>query len=82
MADLHQRTREGIITAKLNGKQIGQRSGAKLTTKKSITAKEIIRKHLKDFQGMLDDSSIIKLAGVANNTYYRYKRQMREENAP
>ena len=32
--DLHQRTREGIETARLNGKQIGQRKGAKLTTKK------------------------------------------------
>ena len=28
--DLHQRTREGIQTARLNGKQIGQRQGAKL----------------------------------------------------
>ena len=36
--DLHQRTREGLITAKLNGKQVGQKKGAKLTTKKSIAA--------------------------------------------
>ena len=40
--DLHQRTSEGIKTAKLNGKQIGQPKGAKLTTKKSIAAKQII----------------------------------------
>ena len=39
--DLHQRTREGIETARLNGKQIGQPKGAKLTTKKSIESKEI-----------------------------------------
>lgn len=32
--DLHQRTREGIATARLNGKQIGQKQGAKLVTKK------------------------------------------------
>jgi DNA invertase Pin-like site-specific DNA recombinase len=38
VTDLHQRTREGIETARLNGKQIGQRRGAKLTTKKSIRA--------------------------------------------
>ena len=30
--DLHQRTREGIQTARLNGKQIGGRPGVKLTT--------------------------------------------------
>lgn len=33
--DLHQRTSEGIKTAKLNGKQIGQPKGAKLTTKRA-----------------------------------------------
>ena len=43
VTDLHQRTREGIETARLNGKQIGQKKGAKLTTKKSLTAKEIIK---------------------------------------
>ena len=40
--DLHQRTSEGIKTAKLNGKQIGQPKGVKLTTKKSIAAKQVI----------------------------------------
>ena len=44
VADLRQRTREGIETAQLNGKQIGQQSGTKLITKKSIQAKEMIRK--------------------------------------
>lgn len=39
VADLHQRTKEGIETARLNGKQIGQRSGVKLTTQKSIKGK-------------------------------------------
>lgn len=39
--DLHQRTREGIETARLNGKQIGQIKGAKLTTKKSIESKSL-----------------------------------------
>ncbi len=32
--DLHQRTREGMLTAKLNGKQIGQERGRKLVVKK------------------------------------------------
>ena len=34
--DLHQRTREGIQTAKINGKQIGQRQGAKLVQKRAL----------------------------------------------
>ena len=51
--DLHQRTKEGIETARLNGKQIGQRQGAKLTTKKSAAAKEIISRDSKDCGGTL-----------------------------
>lgn len=75
--DLHQRTREGIETARLNGKQIGQRPGAKLTTKKSIAAKEIIKKHSKDFHGTLDDGEVMTLTGLSRNTYYKYKRELR-----
>lgn len=78
VADLHQRTKEGLMTAALNGKQIGQKQGAKLTTKKSIAAKEIIQKHSKDFCGTLDDAEVMKLTGLARNTYYKYKRELRE----
>ena len=77
--DLHQRTREGIETARLNGKQIGQPKGAKLTTKKSIEAKEIIRKRSKDFNGDLSDLEVMKLAGIARGTYYKYKRELKQD---
>ena len=76
--DLHQRTREGLITAKLNGKQVGQKKGAKLTTKKSIAAKEVIAKHSKDFNGTLSDIDVMKLTGLSRNTYYKYKAEMKE----
>ncbi len=75
--DLRQRTREGIETARLEGKQIGQIEGAKLTTKKSIKAKEIILKHSKDFKGTLQDADVMKLAEVSRNTYYKYKRELK-----
>ena len=77
--DLHQRTREGIMTAKLNGKQIGQVPGAKLVTKKSIAAKETIRKHSIDFGGTLSDPDLLKLTGLSRNTFYKYKRELRDE---
>lgn len=79
VADLHQRTREGIETARLNGKQIGQKQGAKLITKKSIQAKEIILKHSIDFNGGLNDNEVMKLAGLSRNTYYKYKRELKEQ---
>ena len=70
--DLHQRTKEGIETARLNGKQIGQRAGIKLTTKKSIKAKEDIIKYSKDFKGSLADVDVMKLIGISRNSYYKY----------
>lgn len=77
--DLRQRTREGLETARLNGKHLGQMTGAKLTTKKSIAAKEQIKKHSRDFGGTLDDSEVMKLTGIARGTYYKYKRELKEE---
>lgn len=50
--------------------------GSILTTKKSIKAKEIIKKRSKDFEGDLSDVEVMKLAGLARNTYYKYKREL------
>lgn len=76
--DLHQRTKEGIETARLHGKQIGLKQGTKLTTKKSIAAKEIIRTHSRDFGGTLTDAECQKLAGISRNSYYKYKAEIKE----
>ena len=77
--DLHQRTKEGIITARLNGKQIGQKTGIKLNIKKEAPAKEKILKYSKDFNGNLSDQECIRLVGVSRNTYYKYKKELRDD---
>lgn len=74
--DLRQRTKEGIETARINGKQIGQISGNKLTTKKSIKAKELIKKYSKDYDGSLNDQECIRIIGISRGSYYKYKREM------
>ena len=79
--DLHERTAEGIETARRAGKQIGQKKGAKLTTKKSIEKKAEILKHSVDFGGTLNDTDCMKLTGLARNTFYKYKRELKEEQA-
>lgn len=79
--DLHERTAEGIETARRAGKQIGQKKGAKLTTKKSIEKKAEILKHSADFNGSLNDVDCMKLTGLARNTFYKYKRELKEEQA-
>ena len=78
VADLHQRTKEGIEIAKLAGKQIGKSKGDTWETKKSKEAKQIILKHSRDFGGTLADVDVIKLTGIARKTYYKYKKELRE----
>lgn len=75
--DLHQRTREGLVTAKLAGKQIGRKNGSKIYTKKYLEAHEIILRHSKDFHGTLNDAEVILLTGLSRNTYYKYKREIK-----
>lgn len=77
--DLRQRTREGIETARLNGKQIGQLSGRKLHIKKKEPMKEEIRKKSKFFDGILSDKDLIKILGISRNTFYKYKKELTEE---
>ena len=82
LKNIHQRTSEGLLTAKLNGKRVGTPKGTKLTTKKSIQAKEIIIKHYKVFgNGTLNATETMKLAGIDKNTFYKYKRELLEEQA-
>ncbi len=74
--DLHQRTKEGLETARSDGKRLGQPKGAKLTTKKSIEAKKKIKAHSKDFGGTLNDIECMDFAHISRNTYYKYKREL------
>lgn len=80
VTDLHQRTKEGIETARLNGKQIGLEKGTKLTTKKSVIAKQQIVKYNKDFQGVLTNEETWKLVGISKNAFYKYKRELIEKD--
>lgn len=78
--DLQERTREGIETAKRQGKQIGRVEGTKVITKKSIKSKEQIIKYSKDFKGNLTDVEVMKLIEISRNTYYKYKKELIEES--
>lgn len=75
--DLHQRTREGIETARWNGKQIGRVAGSKVVTKKSVEMKDRIRKMSKTFEGNMSDREIMEILNISRNTYYKYKKQMK-----
>lgn len=82
---LRQRTSEGVRKAQAAGKQVGRKVGTVAgvdfkvnpkVTKKAAAAKEIIRKHSKDFDGDLSDIKCMAVAGVSRNTFYKYKKEM------
>ena len=89
--DLHQRTREGIETARRNGKQIGQRRGNILHIRKKSPVQQLILKHSKSFNGTNSDKEVIAIINaspnpedkakklhVSMNTYYKYKAELRK----
>ena len=76
--DLHIRVSQGIETARLNGKQIGGVAGSKYKVKKSQEAKEQIKKYSRDFDGSLADAEVITLTGISRKTYYKYKKELKE----
>ena len=90
--DLHQRTREGIETARRNGKQIGQRTGIKLNIRKKNPIKELILKYSKSFNGSNSDREVVAIINssfftdennirrklhISNNTFYKYKSELK-----
>ena len=79
--DLHRRTSEGLVTAKLQGKRVGTPKGATFETKKSVAAKKKMLEVCRDFGGTLSDVDAMKVLGIANNTFYKYKRELKLTNA-
>ena len=75
--DLHRRTSEGLVTAKLQGKRVGTPKGATFETKKAVAAKKKMLEICRDFGGTLSDRDAMKVVGVANNTFYKYKRALK-----
>lgn len=76
--DLRQRTKEGMLTARLNGKQIGRRKGCNIITEKEIRAKKEIIKKAKEFGGIYTDKDLMKVIGISSGTYYRYKKELKK----
>ena len=71
--------KNGIEKARLEGKQIGQKKGAKLHIKKKAAIKEGIRANAREFGGSMTDAECMIFLHVAYKTYYKYKHEIREE---
>jgi DNA invertase Pin-like site-specific DNA recombinase len=74
--DLHQRIREGI---RESNRPIGLKKGTKLDTKKAKNCREIIKQRINLLDsGELSDSDLIKLCDCSRNSYYKYKKQVKQ----
>ena len=92
VADLRQRTSEGLQTVKERNerikaglevgeiKPVGHEEGTKLNTKKAQRAKADIIRLSRDFNGTLKDSDCMKCCEISRNTYYRLKRELRQNS--
>ncbi len=77
--DLQQRTKEGLETARLNGKTLGHEKGSTWETKKAKEAKKKILKYSIHFNGTNNDTETIKLCGVSRKAFYKYKLELLTE---
>lgn len=89
LLDIRQRISEGIRETKLNNemlpenerKQIGRKGGSKVESKRSRDSKPMIRALSKDFDGSMSDKELMGRLNLSRNSYYKYKKELREADA-
>lgn len=79
VANLRERTREGLREAKAHGKVLGNRAGSTRTTDKERRAKPLIRANAKRYGGNLSVDDCMRLCGISRNTYFQYCREIDAE---
>lgn len=80
--DLRQRTREGLETARLNGRPPGRRAGQKVLTEKSVRIQKAILAKSRAFGGAYTDQDLIQLLRVSRSTYYKNKKWLSDNRKP
>ena len=79
--DLHQRTAEGIETARRKGKRIGTPQGSVLNVKKKAPAIDVIKKSSVRFGGTLNDTQCAAAAKISRKTFYKYLSEIENHNS-
>ena len=76
---LKKRTLEELRKIDINAENIlGRKRGTKIETKKSKEMKEKIKKLSKSFGGSLKDIEVIEILKINRNTYFKYKKELKE----
>lgn len=67
-----------LQTAKENGVQIGVKKGTVFKNPKADSLKEKIKTYSKAFNGNMSDVQLIEKLGIPRTTYYKYKRELKQ----
>ncbi len=81
--DLRERIKQGLRESVSRGQKLGLPEGTKLVTKKSKAIKKAIKERHVDFNPKGDikvDEDLIKIIGCSRNTYFKYKKELKEEH--
>ena len=82
--DIQTRVKEGIRTAREKAEEkgeefkIGRPLGSKCERVNVTEIKQKIIKYSKDFNGEEKDKDLMGMLGISRNTYYKYKKELRE----
>ena len=79
IAHLSQRTREGMLTAKMKGRRVGRQKGEAVETKKAKASKPLIRDLAKRYGGQYTAEQVMRMCGISRNTYFQYCREIDAE---
>ena len=71
--------RKASIRNNIKSENRGLKKGTKLTTRKEIVSKEYIKNNHKDFGGNMTNHEIMENLHIANNTFYKYKKELLKE---
>lgn len=75
VGDLRQRTKEGIETARLNGKIIDHPKGQHSVSEREVRAKRQMMKRVRSVGDDLNASDCMKIIGISRKIYYKYKKR-------
>ena len=79
--DIADRVKQGMETARLNGKTIGRPKGATSESEASKQAKAKILVHSKTFGGSLTNSDLASMLGISRTTLIKYIKELKELEA-
>lgn len=71
---------KSLRLAQSKGTHIGPKKGSTVIRKKSIEMKQKILELSADFNGSMKDIELLKELGIARNSFYKYKRELKKES--